>query len=55
MGRVADKASISYQLLNKRKGRAVQSLRAQVDRDIYKSTMQAHLAEQPNLEILEDG
>lgn len=39
MGKVADKASIQYRMLNRSKGPAVQSPRAQMDRKKYQETM----------------
>ncbi|WP_333712171.1 tRNA uridine-5-carboxymethylaminomethyl(34) synthesis enzyme MnmG [Yoonia sp.] len=53
MGRVADKAGIQFRLLNRKKGPAVQGPRAQSDRRIYKTEMQAELALLPNLDIVE--
>jgi tRNA uridine 5-carboxymethylaminomethyl modification enzyme len=53
MGRVADKAGIQFRLLNRRKGPAVQGPRAQSDRKIYRTQMQAEMAAQPNLTIVE--
>lgn len=53
MGRVADRAGIQFRLLNRKKGPAVQGPRAQTDRAIYRDTMQAALAAQPNLTILQ--
>ena len=53
MGRVADKAGIQFRLLNRKKGPAVQGPRAQSDRRIYKTEMQAELAGWPNLKIIE--
>ncbi|WP_424178053.1 tRNA uridine-5-carboxymethylaminomethyl(34) synthesis enzyme MnmG [Yoonia sp. TsM2_T14_4] len=53
MGQVADRAGIQFRLLNRKKGPAVQGPRAQTDRVIYRDTMQAVLAAQPNLTILE--
>lgn len=52
MGRVADRAGIQFRLLNRSRGPAVRGPRAQVDRDVYLQTMQALLAEEPNIEIV---
>jgi tRNA uridine 5-carboxymethylaminomethyl modification enzyme len=54
MGRVADQAGIQFRLLNRRKGAAVRGPRTQADRKLYKLAMQAALAEQAGLEIIED-
>lgn len=54
MGRVADQAGIQFRLLNRRKGAAVRGPRTQADRKLYKLAMQAGLAEQAGLEIIED-
>lgn len=53
MGRVADAAGIQFRLLNRRKGPAVQGPRAQADRKIYRETMWAETAAQPNLSVVE--
>ncbi|WP_281967115.1 tRNA uridine-5-carboxymethylaminomethyl(34) synthesis enzyme MnmG [Roseovarius nanhaiticus] len=53
MGRVADAAGIQFRLLNRRKGPAVQGPRAQADRNLYRDAMQAELAQQENLTIVE--
>jgi tRNA uridine 5-carboxymethylaminomethyl modification enzyme len=53
MGRMADKAGIQFRLLNRRKGPAVQGPRAQIDRRLYREAMQAELALQPALTIIE--
>src|SRR6195952_2901012 len=53
MGRVADAAGIQFRVLNRRKGPAVRGPRAQADRKLYRSAMQAAIMAQPNLEIIE--
>ena len=53
MGRVADAAGIQFRLLNRRKGPAVQGPRAQADRGIYRSRMQAEIAAIENLTVVE--
>ncbi len=63
MGRAADKACIQYRLLNRGKGPAVWSLRAQADRRRYQEVMKHTLEQQKNLwvkqaevtEILTEG
>ena len=55
MGRVADAAGIQFRLLNRRKGPAVRGPRAQADRALYRSAMQAALAAIPGLTIVEGG
>ena len=51
MGRVADAGGIQFRMLNRRKGPAVRGLRAQADRALYRSAMQAALADVENLTI----
>lgn len=53
MGRVADVAGIQFRLLNRRKGPAVQGPRAQADRKIYRSAMQAEILNCQNLQVIE--
>jgi tRNA uridine 5-carboxymethylaminomethyl modification enzyme len=53
MGRVADRAGIQFRLLNRRKGPAVQGPRAQADRKLYREAMQAEIAVQPKLSVIE--
>ncbi|MEA4955119.1 MAG: tRNA uridine-5-carboxymethylaminomethyl(34) synthesis enzyme MnmG, partial [Pseudoflavonifractor sp.] len=49
MGRAADKSCIQYRLLNRGKGPAVWSLRAQADRREYQKVMKHTLEQQENL------
>jgi len=51
MGVAADKACIQYRMLNKGKGPAVHSLRAQADRRKYQQVMKHTLELQKNLEL----
>ena len=53
MARVADQAGIQFRLLNRRKGPAVRGPRAQADRKLYRNAMQAALAAQPGLHLVE--
>ena len=53
MGRVADAAGIQFRVLNRRKGPAVRGPRAQADRKLYRQAMQAAIAAQPNLDVIE--
>lgn len=53
MGRIADQAGIQFRLLNRSKGPAVRGPRAQADRKLYREAMQAAVAEQPNLVVIQ--
>jgi tRNA uridine 5-carboxymethylaminomethyl modification enzyme len=55
MGRMADQAGIQFRLLNRSRGPAVRGPRAQIDRTLYKTAMQAALAEQANLDLIADA
>ena len=52
MGRMADKGGIQFRMLNRSKGPAVRGPRAQIDRKLYRETMQAELAATENLDII---
>ena len=49
MAKAADRACIQYRILNRGKGPAVHSLRAQADRRLYQSIMKHTLEREPNL------
>ena len=51
MGRAADRACIQYRMLNRGKGPAVHSLRAQADRRRYQEVMKETLERQENLRL----
>ena len=51
MGVAADKACIQYRMLNRGKGPAVHSLRAQADRRYYQTVMKHTLEKQENLQL----
>ncbi len=54
MARAADVACIQYRMLNRGKGPAVHSLRAQADRVKYRSYMKLALEQQENLRLMQD-
>ncbi|MFO7816376.1 MAG: tRNA uridine-5-carboxymethylaminomethyl(34) synthesis enzyme MnmG [Thermodesulfobacteriota bacterium] len=53
MGRWADRSGIQFRTLNTRKGPAVRSTRAQIDRDIYMHTVREDLFSQDSLYVRE--
>lgn len=54
MARAADACGIHFRILNRSRGPAVWSSRAQADRDKYSEYMQSKILSQANLEVLED-
>ncbi|WP_231688350.1 tRNA uridine-5-carboxymethylaminomethyl(34) synthesis enzyme MnmG [Dethiosulfatarculus sandiegensis] len=54
MGLTTDASGIQFRVLNRGKGRAVWSSRAQVDMDLYPRNMQKALINQPNLWLMDD-
>ena len=52
MGRLADSTAIHTRVLNRSKGPAVQSLRVQVDRDMYALAAQHHIASNASIELV---
>src|SRR3954467_5853413 len=53
MGRAADRGGIPFRVLNRRKGPAVHGPRAQADRKLYASAIQAAIREVPGLTVVE--
>ncbi|MFN2492196.1 MAG: tRNA uridine-5-carboxymethylaminomethyl(34) synthesis enzyme MnmG [Pyrinomonadaceae bacterium] len=51
MGRVIDRTGIQFRLLNRSRGPAVQSPRAQADRALYRMEMRKTLESTPNLQL----
>ena len=55
MARVADKSGIQFRMLNRSKGPAVWGPRAQIDRKLYKVTMQDEIFNHDNLVVIADS
>ncbi|MCQ2966317.1 MAG: tRNA uridine-5-carboxymethylaminomethyl(34) synthesis enzyme MnmG [Alphaproteobacteria bacterium] len=51
IGRIADQAGIQFRMLNSSKGPAVQGLRTQADRKLYREAMQRELLHYQNLTV----
>lgn len=54
MGLAIDRCGIQFRVLNKSKGPAIWSSRAQADMDLYRAYMRTTLENTPNLDILQD-
>jgi len=54
IAKVTDRTGIQFKMLNLKRGPAVHSPRAQVDRLLYERTMQRHVARCPGLDVAED-
>lgn len=54
MGRAIDKTGIQYRILNRKKGPAIWSSRAQADMDLYRRYMKHTLENTPNLHLRQD-
>src|ERR1700730_17887285 len=54
MGKVTDAAGIQFRMLNRTKGPAMHSPRAQADKKLYQFTMKHRVEAQPNLTIRQE-
>ncbi|MXX98490.1 MAG: tRNA uridine-5-carboxymethylaminomethyl(34) synthesis enzyme MnmG [Gammaproteobacteria bacterium] len=53
MARCADRSGIHFRMLNASKGPAVQAIRVQADRQLYKAAIRCMLEQQPNIYIFQ--
>ncbi len=53
MGKNSDKSNLQMKILNRSKGPAVHSMRAQVDKELYPKCMQETILAQENLDVIE--
>src|SRR6266511_1360348 len=54
MGKTIDVSAIQFRLLNRTKGPAMHSPRAQADKKLYQFTMKLRVEEQPNLTLRQE-
>src|SRR3954449_12076367 len=54
MGRVTDAAGVQFRVLNRTKGPAMHSPRAQCDKKLYQFTMKRVVEDQPNLTLRQE-
>ncbi len=54
MGQATDAAGIQFRMLNRRKGPAMHSPRAQADKRVYQQTVKRYVEEQPNLVLRQE-
>src|SRR5271156_517252 len=54
MGKVIDVAGIQFRMLNRTKGPAMHSPRAQADKKLYQFTMKQRVEDQPNLTVRQE-
>ncbi len=54
MGRMADRAGIQFKMLNRARGPAVWSPRAQEDKAVYREIMRAHLVGTPGVTLVQE-
>lgn len=55
MAQAADRSGIQFRVLNSRKGAAVRATRCQIDRALYKQTVQQQLYRQPHLQLFQQA